>query len=87
MIISANIQDYNPQDMQANGTMLDGCMAKYVQCSLYMENDWRPAVIMAVCNKDYSRMYIISNIIFDRNAYTDEDGAVYEHILDTIGLP
>lgn len=86
-VISANIQDYNPQDMQANGTMLDGCMAKYVQCSLYMENDWRPAVIMAVCNKDYSRMYIISNIIFDRNAYTDEDGAVYEHILDTIGLP
>lgn len=89
-VISSTIMDYNPQEvqnMQSYATFVDGCWAKYVMCDLFVDNDWRVAVVLTVCNEDYSRMYVITNFIYNKNKYTDDDGALYEHILNTMDLP
>ena len=85
---SAMLQSFvngnNGTNVEYFGQPIDGKTASGALCNMYINGASYATEVLVFCNNDYTKMYIIVFTIYNPTAFSENDEAIFNHIIDSI---
>lgn len=85
-MLTSFLKSNNGTNIEYFEEYIDGKIAEGAQCQTNVGGNTYSTMVYVFCNKDYSKMYLITIDVYNSGNISDDDALILAHFIDTIRI-